>query len=421
MGQYMLALIAASIMILSTARPLSFCDSPNPVNLTKTEYFINDDFDQPSLNRSIWNVIQSDSCYNYDFASGRAGLSTPSNVFLENGDLILHAKREVKRSPSNSARVFKHTTGGVTTKNRLTVQATKNETVTRMCIRAHMPTGEYITKPDGSVIDTAVSLWPALWTIGTEARRGYVPPRGGFNCRLGTPIGSPYEPVSTLPGDGNNGFINPDENMSVDQHEPSNFYNCNPDAGEIDLLERYGSKSEADFVYHWQNNTQSSFCKFPKEHLQRSVSYKLDFNEYHEWAFERSSDYLSLYVDSELIRSWNATDPFAPDALFLNQTAPWMVYMNLALKSAPTEDFPEEGFKVKIDYVKVVSFSLPDPPAEPEKPEEPEKEKASRGWIGAVVGGILGGVVLIALIIIGLCCACTKKDPDLLPITSSIN
>ena len=139
-------------------RPASFCD----FNKTDPRYFqrlLDEDFNSPNLDASLFNIIDSDEKYGYSFACGRNALCTADNVYIEDGDLVLRTHREKKQSPTNATRVYEWTSAGVHTRDKFEITPT-NDTVTRICIRALLPSGEF-KEVDGEIIDTGASLFPA--------------------------------------------------------------------------------------------------------------------------------------------------------------------------------------------------------------------------------------------------------------------
>jgi hypothetical protein len=387
-----LTLLVISLSLINANRPISFCDLP-PQNPTTANYLLNDDFDQPSLNRSIWHVIQSDNKYTYDFASGRKALSTPANVYLEDGDLIFHAKRETKPSPTIADLVFDFTTGGVSTKDRVVFDLKDDISMTRVCVRALPPSG--IDVQDGDKwVDSGGQLWPAFWTLTNNARTlgGPVPvgPLSGLSSPFDEHLDqfdtfSTDEPV--LPANTTSTLLmNREENQSWDEKEPNNMYVCNPDGGEADFFERYGSRPQYDIVYHYQRDTDQVVCNYPKKHGAVYGTFKIDRSIYHEYAIERGKDYIDYVLDGEVVKRVVNTEETQELPIAFNKTTPWMLYMNLALSGVPGKYFPEEGFKMRIDYVKIVTYT-----------EVMDSYSSTIVGVIAAIGAI-GGVVVIGLI-----------------------
>jgi hypothetical protein len=361
-SQFVLFISFALLLTLSLAdRPVSLCDGlpTHGDRSTTVNYLVNDDFDQPSLNRSIWHVIQSDNRYTYDFASGRKALSTPANVYLEDGDLIFHAKRETKPSPTNSTVTYKYTTGGITTRNKVLFDIPNSDSFTRICVRALAPTGSIVQDGD-KWVDSGGQLWPAFWTLTNNARLmdGPIPVTPQIDSsalfdsnldQFDEFLGEKYNTNSLL--------MNREENQSWDEKEPDNYYVCNPDGGEADFFERYGSKADYDVVYHFQRETDQVVCNYPKKHgvVYGTIPIKTDL--YHEYAVERGKDSISFFLDGELVKHWTNKNLTKDLPVVFNNTAPWVLFMNLALSGVPGDYFPEEGFKMRIDYVKIVNYT----------------------------------------------------------------
>lgn len=105
---------------------------------TKRELVWEENFDGKILNDKVWNIELGDGCPNCGWGNNERQLYTNQNHRLENGNLIITAKKE-----GNS-----YTSTRITTKNK------KEFKYGRLEARAKLPTGH--------------GLWPAFWMLGSN-------------------------------------------------------------------------------------------------------------------------------------------------------------------------------------------------------------------------------------------------------------
>lgn len=348
-----LFIITLIITLLSTtsyaAAVESFCTPSKGY-----ESLLDEQFNQDALDRNVWNTVQTDNRFDYDFACGRTALCAPHNVRLDNGTAVFHLKSESMPSPTNDTKTFKYTTAGMHTRDKLVIRPTETST-TRICIRAKLPSGTFIDV-DGKKYDTGTGLWPAFWTMTNDARN-QIPPKAFLSEISQTESLSTLKtPLSVLSND-----------LDDDQYdpEPDGFYSCNPDGGEMDILERYNTADKFEATYHFQRGIdgKTGFCQYPTNHGAVTASVNTTFiDTWHEWAIERGPDYIKYVFDNEEKFIWKTTDtiPNKNYSMILNNTAPYFLYLNLAFggfggsATILDEYFPQDGFKLELDYVKVL-------------------------------------------------------------------
>lgn len=126
---------------------------------------------------------------------------------------------------------------------------------------------------------------------------------------------------------------------------------CDPDEGEIDILEMVNGDGLSESTYHWQT---AGKCKYPANHKSFTTNKPLPKwdTEFHEYAIEHGSSYLAFVYDGEvLVNKSSAQDP---SLLF------WLVDRYLIMNTAigggwpgppdATTTFPTYH---AIDYVRV--------------------------------------------------------------------
>ena len=97
-----------------------------------------DEFDSPTLDLQKWTYEVQDDWYNNE---KQATTSSPNNLFLQNGELHIVARREQLR-----AKQF--TSARIVTKNKM------NYGFGRLDVRAKLPKGQ--------------GIWPAIWMLGVN-------------------------------------------------------------------------------------------------------------------------------------------------------------------------------------------------------------------------------------------------------------
>ncbi|GMI35715.1 hypothetical protein TeGR_g12354 [Tetraparma gracilis] len=232
----------------------------------------------------------------WSVSSGACGsYGRSANCTLE--DTYIEDGSLVLRSRQPSPGVY--TTGAVTTAGKV---AWKDSPKFRMCISAILPSGR-------SAGGSSQGIWPAHWLM-------------------------------------------PDDSS------------CDPDEGEVDILEMINGDSTAYATYHWIDNWPAETCKGTEgnnhyHHINGAVTMPDDWDSaYHEYAVERSSEYLAFVVDGKTVlnKTVDSSDVTAP----LLWQMPFHLILNTAIGGGwPGEPDDTTGFPAyhKIDFVKVSTSS----------------------------------------------------------------
>ena len=133
---------------------------------------------------------------------------------------------------------------------------------------------------------------------------------------------------------------------------------CDPDEGEPDILEMINGDGTAWSTYHWMNSYPADNCTKDYDENHKSVSHGNNIKDwstsYHEYAVERSSDYIAFIHDGVTVV--NATVDPSNDAFPLLWGMPFHLILNTAVGGTwpgePTEDTVMPIYH-HIDYVKV--------------------------------------------------------------------
>jgi len=305
----------------------SFCDAPS----FTLEW--NDEFEGEALDLNKWSVVCSSNEGNLESGmhgngTSRACSSTPfpthvpsngaecrsarcvaGNVYLKDGMLHLVSKREPS-GENSGGQVW--TTGAVKTWGK---QAwTTKDGPYRVCVSAKLP---------GYISPLSVSL-------DTTANRR----RGGGRTNF---TGQGIWPAHWL--------------MPYDK-------SCDPDEGEMDVMEMVNGDRFSYSTYHWQDNFPNSTCAYPEGHQE--IFGKIDLGtrwgeEFHEFAVERSGDHVVFAVDGNVVVNSSLSEK---DVLL------WEVPFYLILNTAVGGPWPGEPDNTTIsptyhvvDYVRVTRFA----------------------------------------------------------------
>ncbi|GMI15978.1 hypothetical protein TrVE_jg664 [Triparma verrucosa] len=132
---------------------------------------------------------------------------------------------------------------------------------------------------------------------------------------------------------------------------------CDPDEGEPDILEMVNGDGIAHSTYHWMESYPNDNCTKDYDENHKSVSIgkpiKNWSTDYHEYAVERSKDYIAFIQDGNVILNASATTDDSPPLLW---DMPFHLILNTAIggewPGEPTENttFPVYHY---IDYMKV--------------------------------------------------------------------
>ena len=288
-------LLTAGVAACSSAgSPTSFCD-PTP----GWPRSFSEEFDGTILNTSRWTVYVENSKGQCGFGVGRYGKCVTENVYLDGqGDLVIKTDRKSSCSPA--AGCFNYTSGGVISRGKVDWSVAGGAGY-RLCVRAMLPGGG---APGGGA-----GIWPAHWLMPEAVK---------------------------------------------DEADPAKGSMCDPDGGEIDVLEMVQGNGQACETYHWQTTWPKQNCTFPKGHLSVHKCSALPPNwgsAYHEFAVEHTQDYLAFVVDGATVINTTTAEKTEfsdlPFFLILNTavggTGTWASAPNAATK------FPTYH---KVDYVR---------------------------------------------------------------------
>mmetsp|Transcript_7591 Transcript_7591/g.16317 ORF Transcript_7591/g.16317 Transcript_7591/m.16317 type:complete len:287 (-) Transcript_7591:40-900(-) len=129
---------------------------------------------------------------------------------------------------------------------------------------------------------------------------------------------------------------------------------CDPDEGEMDIMEMVNGDGMWYGTYHWQTDFPQGNCSFPQNHKSQANGKQLPTwnSEYHEYAVERGLDHVAFVVDGEV--RINITRDTTPSPVYWD--VPWYLILNTAVgggwPGSPNAStvFPAYHY---IDYVRV--------------------------------------------------------------------
>lgn len=111
---------------------------------------------------------------------------------------------------------------------------------------------------------------------------------------------------------------------------------CDPDEGEMDIMEMVSGDAMQWATYHWQDNWPKEKCAYPEghQHVYAGLDMGADWADgFHEYGVERSEHYVAFSVDGNVIVNSSSSD--IPVAL-------WPVPFYLILNSAVGGSWPGE-------------------------------------------------------------------------------
>lgn len=79
---------------------------------------------------------------------------------------------------------------------------------------------------------------------------------------------------------------------------------CNPDEGEMDIMEMVSGDGTTWATYHWQDTWPAETCMYPDghQHVYGELYMGEDWAEdFHEFGVERSNDYVAFSVDGKVL------------------------------------------------------------------------------------------------------------------------
>jgi beta-glucanase (GH16 family) len=106
---------------------------------------------------------------------------------------------------------------------------------------------------------------------------------------------------------------------------------CDPDEGEMDILEMVDGDGTAWSTYHFQTTYPKQNCSYPTGHEERYAQTALPADwatTFHEFSVERGATHLAYAIDGVVVLNTSSSDP-APTPLFW--PVPFYLIMNTAV------------------------------------------------------------------------------------------
>ena len=122
---------------------------------------------------------------------------------------------------------------------------------------------------------------------------------------------------------------------------------CDPDEGEMDIMEMVDGSGDWAATYHWQTTYPTTNCSYPHGHLSESSSLPLGSqwnSTVHEFAVERGASHVAFVLDGVVALNVSANDANASAPLFWD--VPWYFILNTAVgggwpgSATPATTFP---------------------------------------------------------------------------------
>jgi beta-glucanase (GH16 family) len=131
---------------------------------------------------------------------------------------------------------------------------------------------------------------------------------------------------------------------------------CDPDEGEMDIMEMVNGDATSWATYHWQDNWPDVTCAYPDGHQEVYGKLVLESDwadNFHEFGVERSVDYVAFVIDGKTIVNSSTTT----DMEVLLWTMPFYLIINSAVGGSwpgePDERTISPTYHI-IDYVRLV-------------------------------------------------------------------
>lgn len=90
---------------------------------------------------------------------------------------------------------------------------------------------------------------------------------------------------------------------------------CDPDEGEMDIMEMVNGDGTLWATYHWQDNWPASKCAYPDghqhvyaEYTEMATAQQSWATEFHEYGVERSADYVAFSIDGQVLLNSTTSD-----------------------------------------------------------------------------------------------------------------
>jgi len=130
---------------------------------------------------------------------------------------------------------------------------------------------------------------------------------------------------------------------------------CDPDYGEIDILEMVSGKGTAWSTYHWQNSMPEHPCRYPQNHSEVAVGTVLTAwsERYVEYAVEHTGDYIAYVINGIVVLNVTSGDDRDKEPMFWPR--PFYLILNTAVGGGwpgPPNDNTTFPLYHYIDYVR---------------------------------------------------------------------
>mmetsp|Transcript_16635 Transcript_16635/g.37284 ORF Transcript_16635/g.37284 Transcript_16635/m.37284 type:complete len:280 (-) Transcript_16635:95-934(-) len=132
---------------------------------------------------------------------------------------------------------------------------------------------------------------------------------------------------------------------------------CDPDEGEMDVMEMVNGNGISYSTYHWQDEFPARNCSYPANHSHVFASSVLPSgwdSAFHEWAVERGTDHIAFALDGTVVL--NASRHDEPPGQPLLWDVPWYLIINTAIGGGwpgPAGSSTAFPLSHEIDYVRV--------------------------------------------------------------------
>lgn len=142
-----------------------------------------------------------------------------------------------------------------------------------------------------------------------------------------------------------------------------NDNSCDPDEGEMDIMEMINGDGTSYSTYHWQTSYPAHNCSYPTghEHVYAGPALPSGWNgTLHEWAVERGPNHVAFALDSEVLLNASALAGPTPRPLLWDR--PWYLILNTALGGGwpgPVADDTVFPITHEIEYVRVARRAAP--------------------------------------------------------------
>lgn len=135
---------------------------------------------------------------------------------------------------------------------------------------------------------------------------------------------------------------------------------CDPDEGEMDIMEMVNGDGTTWATYHWQDNWPAESCAYPTGHQEvyGQLFMGADWADgFHEWGVERTEEYIAFSYDGKVLVNSSASEL---DVLLWQM--PFYLILNTAVGGGwpgePDERTVSPAYHL-IDYVRMARAPIP--------------------------------------------------------------